>query len=281
MITTQDHRLRGIILLIMTALLWSLGGLLIKLINWNPMAIAGTRSGIAALMIFLYLRRPKFTWNKYQLWGAVAYSATVLLFVLGNKMTTAANTILLQYTSPIWIALFGGWFLGERVKWRDWLFITFVLCGMVLLFMDQLSVTGFWGNIAAVVSGISFGWLTMLMRRQKAGSPVETVLLGNILTFIIALPFMAQGPLPPAGDWVYLLLLGIFQLGLSYILYAEAIKHITALSSILIAMIEPILNPLWVLLIIGEVPGSWAVVGGVIILGTVTLRAVREASPKS
>ncbi len=92
---------------------------------------------------------------------------------------------------------------------------------------------------------------------------------------------MAQGPLPPAGDWVYLLLLGIFQLGLSYILYAEAIKHITALSSILIAMIEPILNPLWVLLIIGEVPGSWAVVGGVIILGTVTLRAVREASPKS
>jgi len=147
----------------------------------------------------------------------------------------------------------------------------------VLLFMDQLSVTGFWGNIAAVVSGISFGWLTMLMRRQKAGSPVETVLLGNILTFIIALPFMAQGPLPPAGDWVYLLLLGIFQLGLSYILYAEAIKHITALSSILIAMIEPILNPLWVLLIIGEVPGSWAVVGGVIILGTVTLRAVREA----
>ena len=277
MIATQDQRLRGIILLIITALLWSFGGLFIKLIDWNPIAIAGTRSCIAAVMILLYLRRPKFTWSKYQLWGAVAYSATVLLFVLANKLTTAANTIFLQYTSPIWIALFGGWFLGERVKGRDWLFVAAVMGGMLLFFMDQLSVFGFWGNIAALISGISFGWMTLLLRKQKAGSPVETVLLGNILTGIIALPFIVRGPLPPTSDWGYILLLGIFQLGLSYILYAEAIKHITALSSVLIAMIEPILNPLWVLLIIGEVPGPWAVVGGLIIVGTVTVRAVREA----
>ena len=277
MIATQDQRLRGIILLIITALLWSFGGLFVKLIDWNPIAIAGTRSGIAAVMILLYLRRPKFTWSKYQLWGAVAYSATVLLFVLANKLTTAANTIFLQYTSPIWIALFGGWFLGERLKGRDWLFVAAVMGGMLLFFMDQLSVFGFWGNIAALISGISFGWMTLLLRKQKAGSPVETVLLGNILTGIIALPFIARGPLPPTSDWGYILLLGIFQLGLSYILYAEAIKHITALSSVLIAMIEPILNPLWVLLIISEVPGPWAVVGGLIIVGTVTVRAVREA----
>ena len=129
MIATQDQRLRGIILLIITALLWSFGGLFIKLIDWNPIAIAGTRSGIAAVMILLYLRRPKFTWSKYQLWGAVAYSATVLLFVLANKLTTAANTIFLQYTSPIWIALFGGWFVGERLKGRDWLFVAQSLVG--------------------------------------------------------------------------------------------------------------------------------------------------------
>jgi len=280
MIAVQDHRVRGIILLIMTALLWSLGGLFVKLIDWNPMAIAGTRSGIAAVVILLYLRQPKFTWSKYQLWGAAAYCTTVMLYVVGNKLTTAANTILLQYTSPIWVALFGGWFLGERVKWRDWLFIAAVLGGMVLFFLDHITATNFWGNIAALISGISFGWLTLLMRKQKEGSPVETVLLGNVLTFLIALPFMARDPLPPSGDWGYLLLLGIFQLGLSYILFAEAIKHVAALSSNLIAMIEPILNPLWVLLIIGEVPGPWAVVGGVIILGTVTVRAVQETSSK-
>lgn len=278
MIAVQDHRVRGIILLIMTALLWSLGGLFVKLIDWNPMAIAGTRSGIAAVVILLYLRQPKFTWSKYQLWGAAAYCTTVMLYVVGNKLTTAANAILLQYTSPIWVALFGGWFLGERVKWRDWLFITAVLGGMALFFLDHITATNFWGNIAALISGISFGWLTLLMRRQKAGSPIETVLLGNVLTFLIALPFMARDPLPPSGDWGYLLLLGIFQLGLSYILFAEAIKHVAALSSNLIAMIEPILNPLWVLLIIGEVPGPWAVVGGVIIVGTVTVRAVKETS---
>ncbi|MFQ6608640.1 MAG: DMT family transporter [Fidelibacterota bacterium] len=280
MIAVQDHRVRGIILLIMTALLWSLGGLFVKLIDWNAMAIAGTRSGIAAVVILLYLRQKKFTWSKYQLWGAVAYCATVMLYVVGNKLTTAANTILLQYTSPIWVALFGGWFLGERVKWRDWLFIAAVLGGMVLFFLDHITATNLWGNIAALISGISFGWLTLLMRKQKEGSPVETVLLGNVLTFLIALPFMARDPLPPSGDWGYLLLLGIFQLGLSYILFAEAIKHVAALSSNLIAMIEPILNPLWVLLIIGEVPGPWAVVGGVIILGTVTVRAVKETSSK-
>ena len=167
--------------------------------------------------------------------------------------------------------------MGERLKGRDWLFVAAVMGGMLLFFMDQLSVFGFWGNIAALISGISFGWLTLLLRKQKAGSPVETVLLGNILTGIIALPFIARGPLPPTSDWGYIFLLGIFQLGLSYILYAEAIKHITALSSVLIAMIEPILNPLWVVLIIGEVPGPWAVVGGLIIVGTVTIRAVREA----
>lgn len=270
----DSNQLKGISMLIPAALLWSLGGLLIKMIDWNPLAIAGTRSGISALIIYFYLGKPKLKWNKIQVAGAVAYMGTVLLYVVANKMTTAANSILLQFTSPIWVAIFGGWFLGEKTTFRDWIFVIIVIFGISLFFIDQLSPEGFWGNIFALISGISFGWVTLLMRKQKSESPIQSILLGNILTFLITFPFMFRQPPTEYSDWTALLILGIFQLGISYILYSEAIKYVTALSSILITMIEPILNPIWVFIIVGEIPGPWALVGGMIVIGTVTFRGI-------
>lgn len=270
----DSNQFKGISMLIPAALLWSLGGLLIKMIDWNPLAIAGTRSGISALIIYFYMGKPKLKWNKIQVAGAVAYMGTVLLYVVANKMTTAANTILLQFTSPIWVAIFGGWFLGEKTTFRDWIFVIIVIFGISLFFIDQLSPEGFWGNIFALISGISFGWVTLLMRKQKSESPIQSILLGNILTFLITFPFMFSQPPTEYSDWTALLILGIFQLGISYILYSEAIRYVTALSSILITMIEPILNPIWVFIIVGEIPGQWALVGGMIVIGTVTFRGI-------
>ena len=267
---------RGVGLALAAGVLWSLGGPLIKWVEWNPLAIAGARSAIAAVILLVVLRRPRITWSVAQVGGAMAYAATVILFVAATKLTTAANAILLQYTSPVYAALLGWWFLGERVTWGDWITIAVVIGGMLLFFLDRLTVGGMWGNVLALASGITFAGMTTLLRKQKDGSPLESVLMGNILTALIGLPFMFQRA-PGGSTWVGLILLGVFQLGLSYVLYSEAIKRITALEAILVSVVEPILNPIWVLLVMHEAPGRWAVLGGVVVLGAVTGRYVVRA----
>jgi len=272
----RGERYKAIGFLVVTAILWSSGGLLIKWISWNPIAIAGTRSAIAALVLLVVLRRPHLTWSSTQIGGAIAYAVTVILFVSANKLTSAANAILLQYTAPIYTALFGAWFLGERATWLDWITIFAVIGGMVLFFLDDVTIGGFWGNVCAISSGVTFACFVLFMRKQKNDSPLESVLLGNILTALVGFPFMFEA-MPSASSWVGLILSGVFQLGLSHALYATAIKHVTALEAILISVVEPILNPLWVLLIMGEVPGPWALLGGFIVLVSVTIRHVVTA----
>jgi drug/metabolite transporter (DMT)-like permease len=272
----REERSKAIGFLIVTAVLWSSGGLLIKWVSWNPIAIAGTRSAIAVLVLLAVLRRPHLTWSFAQIGGAIAYAASVLLFVSATKLTTAANAILLQYTAPIYIALFGAWFLGERATRLDWITIFVVMGGMVLFFLDELTAGGFWGNVCAIASGVTFACFVLFMRKQKNDSPLESVFLGNILTALIGFPFMFEA-MPSASSWVGLLLSGVLQLGLSHVLYSVAIKHVTALEAILIQVIEPILNPVWVLLIMGEAPGPWALLGGFIVLVSVTIRYVVTA----
>jgi drug/metabolite transporter (DMT)-like permease len=260
-------------LLIITAVLWSFGGLLIKWVDWNPLAIAGTRSAIAAVVILVGLGRPKFCWSGTLLAGSIAYMLTVLLFVVATKWTTAANAILLQYTAPIYVALFSRWFLGESSHWIDWATIALTLGGMGLFFVDSLSFQGMGGNICAILSGISFAWMALLLRKQKDANPLASVLLGNILTALVAIPWYY--PIPhQMATWTGLCLLGVFQIGLSYILYSIAIRYVTAIEASLIPIIEPILNPIWVSIFIGETPGRWELIGGLIVLGAMTGRGV-------
>jgi len=272
-IKINSGRTKAIVLLVITAILWSLGGVLIKSIKLNPVAIAGIRSAIAAVVLLIVIKKPKITWSFPQIGAALAYSGTVILFVMANKTTTAANAILLQYTAPIYVALFGAWFLKEKTKIFDWVIILIVLGGMALFFLDHLTTSGILGNILAAASGVCFGFLAIFMRMQKDGSPLESVLLGNILTAVIGIPFMFNSALTAEG-WSMLLIMGVVQLGIPYILYSMAIKHVTALEAILIPIIEPILNPVWVFLMLGEVPGTWAIIGGIIVVAAVTLRCV-------
>jgi len=272
----KSERTRAIVLLVITAVLWSLGGVLIKSIQWNPVAIAGMRSAIAAITLLIVIKKPKITWSFPQIGAALAYSGTVILFVMANKTTTAANAILLQYTAPIYVALFGAWFLKEKTKIFDWVIIFIVLGGMALFFVGNISTSGILGNILAAASGVCFGFLAIFMRMQKDGSPLESVLLGNILTALIGIPFMFSSSLNTEG-WVMLLIMGVVQLGIPYVLYSMAIKHVTALEVILIPIIEPLLNPVWVFFLIGEAPGPWAIVGGIIVVTAVTLRCVLPA----
>ncbi len=265
---------RAVFQLIATALFWSLAGLLIKAVAWPPMAISGARGLLAALFLILTNRGLRFTWSRDQLIGAAGYAACTTTFCVATKLTTAANAILLQYTAPVWVALFGAWFLGERATRADWITIALVLSGMTLFFADGLEMAHWLGNGMGLLSGMCFAGMTIALRRQKDGSPVESIILGNGLAFLIGVPWIIGAPALPADGWIALFLLGTVQLGCSYWFYARAIKHVTALEALLIPVIEPILNPLWVLLALHEKPSPLALIGGVIVLGAITVRAV-------
>jgi len=255
--------------------LWSTGGILIKNINLNPFVIAGVRSGVAACVMLVYLRSPIRKWNSVKLLGALMYTMTVVCFVTANKLTSAANTILLQFSAPIWVALFARWFLKEKIRLSDWVAIAIVLSGMTLFFIENLQFDALLGNSLAVLSGVALASVVILLKLQKDCSPIEMTLLGNILTFVICLPFVFKTP-PDARSMMYLLVLGIFQLGISYILYAIAVQHVSAVEAILIPVLEPLLNPVWVFIFSGESPGYYAIVGGIIVVTTIIFRSIYQ-----
>jgi drug/metabolite transporter (DMT)-like permease len=271
-----DKRRQAVLLLIVTAVLWSLGGLLIKWVSLPPLAIAGYRSAIALPVLLLYFKRRAVNFSAAQLVGAACYAATVILFVYATKLTTAGNAILLQYTAPVYVALLSGWLLNEKTRWFDWAAIVAVLSGMSLFFMDRLSSGQMTGNILAIFSGVSFASLVLFMRKQKDASPAGSAILGNLLTALVCLPGMVES-LPGGMDWTVLALLGVFQLGLSYICYAVAIRKVTALEGILIPMLEPILNPLWTFFFLGERLGLWALLGGFLVILSILFRNIMNS----
>lgn len=272
----REHS-RAILFLLLAALLWSTGGFFIKWVEWNPMAISGGRSAISALVIaFAFRHNLKITWSPLQLAGAIAYALTVTFFVIANKMTTAANAILLQYTAPVHVALLSAWLLQEHPTRRDWLTIVAVLGGMLLFFFEKMSPGNLIGNLCALFTGLTFALFIVLLRKQRDASPAGSVFLGNVLTALAGLPFMFDSLPSPAG-WVGLIFLGVFQLGLAYVLYTLAISHVTAMEAVLITLIEPVLNPFWVFILMGEIPAWTSLAGGLVIIGSVTTRQMAGA----
>ncbi|NLM38079.1 MAG: DMT family transporter [Firmicutes bacterium] len=271
---SRAQRTKAVALLVVTATLWSTSGLLIKLIDWNPLAITGVRSFFAAILMWGYTKKPKLNRSGWQWAAALAYAGTVITFVIANKMTTSANAILLQYTAPIYVVLFARLFLGERTSGVDWVTIVVVLAGMGLFFKEELTPGAFWGNVVAVVSGVFFALTAVLLRKQRDGIPVESVLLGNLITAVVAIPYVVNDPLPNFMALLILALMGFFQIGLSYILFTIALQKVSALEGVLVPLLEPLLNPVWVLIFTGETPGVWALVGGAIVLCAVTFRSL-------
>jgi drug/metabolite transporter (DMT)-like permease len=267
---------RAVLLLVGAALCWSLAGVLIKYVatTWPGLAVASGRGFIAAIFLLLTNRGLRFHFSRDQIIGAIGYAACTITFCTATTLTSAANAILLQYTAPVWVAILGAWFLGERATRADWLTIVVALGGMALFFKESLVVGHLAGDVLSVISGVCFAAMTIALRRQKDGSPVESVILGNVLAFLVGLPWIVKSPLLPPSGWAALLVLGVVQLGVSYWLYVRAIRHVTALEAVLIPVIEPVLNPLWVLIFMQEKPSGWALVGGAIVLSAVTLRAV-------
>jgi drug/metabolite transporter (DMT)-like permease len=266
------HR-SAVLLLVIASVLWSLAGVLLKSVEWHPMAKSGARSAVAAVVIFAWMRRPVFSWSRNQILGAAAYAGTVTFFVIATDLTSAANAIFLQYTAPAYVAVLGGWMLGERTRASDWLCTGLAVAGVALLCRDGLAANSLPGIAAGLASGFSMAMMVIFLRREKDGSPAAALLLGNIATAVIGLPF-GIGKMPSATEWGVLAVLGVVQLGVPYILYGVAIRHVTAIEGILIPTLEPVLNPLWVFIFLHEKPGGWTLAGAVLVLGAVMARGL-------
>ena len=269
----ETKRNTAIKYMIIASVLWSIGGIFIKLINWNPMAIAGSRSAIAALVMMVYLKKFKFKINKSMLICACSYSLLVILFVSANKLTTSANAILLQFTSPIWVALLSRAILKQKISRIDGITIIFVILGMIMFFIDELEMSYLLGNILAILSGIVMAGMILLFQQQKENSLVEITLLGNVITAIVGIPFYFISS-PGMESVLPLFILGVFQLGIPYLLYVLAIPNVTAIDAVLIPVLEPLLNPLWVFIFAKESPTLFSLLGGGLVLLSVTVRGI-------
>jgi drug/metabolite transporter (DMT)-like permease len=296
--TTQSPRRQAVIFLILAAVLWSSSGLLIKVMDWQPLSILAGRSIIAALVYVIYLRRlrlrrdVRFRWSPSLAVGAVAFLGTQALFITATKMTTAANAIFLQYTAPVYVVVLGYVWLGEQPERADWFAMTVILLGLLFFFGDKLSFEGTTGNVLAILSGVAMAVMTVSMRRigrSRVGkgaspkardpsptSPAYATLLGYALGAILGLPSLMQETLTPQSLGI-IAFLGLFQIGLAFLLYAAAIQHVQALEATLILTLEPILNPIWVFLVIGEAPGPMAMLGSALVIAAVATRALISA----
>lgn len=260
-------------LLFLAAILWSTGGVVIKQLSAPALVIACLRSTGAVFLLLLILRRPIKWPSRTVLAGALFYAGTVILFVASNKLTTASNAIILQYTAPLYVLLLSRFWLKEKAFLSDWIFMLILMGGIILFFFDDLSGGRLEGNIMALLSGACFGSLTITLRMQKDQNPEDTILLGNIICAVLTCPFLFMQAVDRASI-TGALLLGVFQLGLPYFLFSIALKRVRAIDGILIPIIEPILSPIWVFLIIGEVPGHWSIVGGIVVLASSVVRGL-------
>jgi drug/metabolite transporter (DMT)-like permease len=269
-------RRQAVLFLVIAAALWSSSGLLVKVLTWQPLSILSARSILATVVFLVYLRKPNIRWNWPQITGAFSYVAAQLLFITATKLTTAASAIFLQYTAPLYIGIFGYWLLREKPTRTSWLSMSFIFLGLLLFFGDKLSASGLYGNLIAILSGIALASLALCLRAQKAGSPAETILVGNVIGIVVGLPWLIRETVTPVALGI-ISYLGIFQIGLSFILYTLAVTQLPALESTLIITLEPILSPLWVFLLLHEAPGPAAIAGSIIVTAAVSFSAFQSA----
>ena len=263
------------------AVLWSTGGLFIKWVTLSGLELSFGRSLLAAITVAIFTRREGFGLNKVTALASILYAALLLLFVLATKETTAANAIFLQYTAPVYLLIFEPLFYKEKFRSRDLVVVIFCVAGMSLFFVGKLRPQDVTGNFLALGSGLCFACYFLLLRHTKARAVnrASSVIYGNLLLVIIAAP-AALKVLPhiSKGDAVGIVYLGVVQIGIAYTLFTVAMSRgVRSLDAGIVGYVEPVLNPIWVFLAIGERPSSWAILGGAIIVVAVVCHMLFEA----
>lgn len=260
----------GVLCVFLAAVLYSIGGLCIKLIPWNGMSINSGRNlvALAVIGVYLVLSRHRLRFNRWVLLGAVSVCGTNVLFCLANKLTTAANTIVLQFTAPVFVILLAAVFWHKRPQRLDLAACAVVLLGVVCFFVDSLEMGGMLGNFLALLSGLSYAGVFLLNDLPDA-DPISSVFWGDVCSVVLGLPFLLRETVFTVPAMTSLVILGAFQVGLAYILMCIGLKTTPAVTAALISGIEPVLNPLLVAVFYHEVIGPLSLVGAVIVVGGV------------
>jgi drug/metabolite transporter (DMT)-like permease len=270
---------RGILLVAAAALLWSTGGIGIKWLSEPPLVIAFYRSATAAVALMILFRPRVWRWTPAFLVGLVSYAACLTTFVLATKWTSAANAIFLQYCGVVWVLMASPLVLKEPFRRRDALAVGVALCGMLLFFVGRFESRDFRGEIAALVSSVGFATLVLALRRERGTGAQAVVTYGNILAALVLLPFVhAELAVPARSAWV-LAFLGVVQIGVAYALFVQGLKQVTATEAALVGMLEPIANPVWVFLFLGERPGTFSLLGGTVVLSAIAWRTLTAGAP--
>ncbi len=271
---TTSARSRGRLEIAAAALIWSTGGLAIKLVPLEAIGVVFWRALFATLFFLVVFRPGRERWRRASIPTAIVYALMIVTFVSATKLTTAANAIFLQYTAPIYVLLLAPLLLAEPFRKADAWAIGAALGGMSLFFVGRLDGGALAGNLLGIASGLFFGLTVLLLRRDTSRDALASVLLGNLLATLLSLPF-AWGKLSVDGKGLALVAyLGIVQMGISYWLFVKGLAHVAAAEASLIGMLEPLFNPVWAFLGLGERPSGWALLGGAIVLVAVALRGL-------
>lgn len=276
-ISTNQTR-RGVLSVFAAAVLYSIGGLCIKLIPWNGMSINGARTFIAAFVIggYLVLVRHKPRFNRFILLGALCVCGTNTLFAVANKLTTAANSIVLQFTAPVFVLLLSMVFWHKKPKLLDLLTCLLVLGGVACFFLDSLNMGGMTGNLLALLSGLSYAGV-FLLNDLPDSDPISSVFWGNVCSAVLGLPFLLQETAFPPTALISVLILGVFQVALAYILMCIGLRTTPPVTASLISGIEPILNPVLVAVFYGEAVGTMSLLGAFIVITSIVVYNILQA----
>lgn len=268
---------RGVLLVAGAALLWSSSGLFIKALPQGAPQITLVRSVVAAATILMVLRlrgsRAPLQFDPLTLAAALAYAGLLAFFVAGTKLTTAANAIFLQFTAPIYLVFLEPWVFQRRLAWRELTAVTLCLGGISLFFVGKLEAGHLAGNLLGLASGLCLALFTLLMKlkreRAPGTDPIGAVVLGNLLVAMIFAPIALPGLRATLPQSLALLYLGVFQIGIAYLLFNAGMRHLSATASVVVATLEAVLNPVWVFLGVGERPSPWALLGGAVVVGVI------------
>jgi drug/metabolite transporter, DME family len=269
--------------LLAAAALMSTGGAAIKLCTLSSWQVASFRSGVAALALLWLMPVRRRDFNRHALLGGAAYAATMILFVLANKLTTSANAIFLQSTAPLYILLLAPWLLGEPTRRADLVVMAAMAVGLGLFFVGEQPAFAtapqpLRGNLVAAVDGLTWALTVMALRwssRDAASSSGAMLLTGNVIAFLVCLPLALPVGSVSGLDGSVIVYLGAAQIALAYMLATSGLRHVKALEGMLLLLLEPVLNPLWSALVHGERPGMWALIGGAIVLAATIINTLR------
>ena len=274
---TPSASSRDRFMVLAAAILFSTGGAAVKACSLNGWQVACFRSAVAALAIAVLIPAARRGWNRRTWLVAVAYATTLITFVLANKLTTAANTIFLQGSAPLYVLLLSPWLLGEKIHRRQLAFMASLAAGMVFFFVGNQPVSttapnpGL-GNILGAITGFSYAMCIMGLRSLGRGSDdtsatIGAVCCGNLLAALATMPMALPVASSTSTDWATVAFLGLFQLAIAYAFLVRGVSRVPALEISLILLAEPVLSPIWAWLVHSEVPTLWALAGGAIILG--------------